>query len=1429
MKNACLSGPIPLKIGTLRNLTVLELTDYSTSSASSCPVIDFGKTPLPSSIGDATQLTKLVVSIRTLGGTIPPQIGSLTSLEELSLGSKAGGRTTAIRGPIPSAIWKLKALKTLRLEGTELTFFDDPEGDTLHDLETFSLSGSRLFYGDVSHLVNSSRKLTTLDFSNSRVTIQPSLFQKLHNLTYLNLMNVERLFWDIPDEFWASLPNLRYFSIAGAYSIIGSIGESIRYMPHLRYLNVSGSALTSTIPPEIGLCPLETLSVTKAMIMSPIPHEIGYLNRTLVHLEISDLRVSGSTIPAAIGALRRLKTLTLRSNGFIGTIPSSFALLTNLEEVRLDNNGLTGPLPAFGGYTPLLIDVHHNRLSGTIPRSIASRVWSFELSYNQFGPEIDSTLFLDNGIIQQIFMSHNSFIGPLPLLQLQKSRTKVDFSYNAFQGEVPATYCEAMDLQLSHNKLYGSLDPFLSLPCPRLRSLYIDDNDFQGTFPDVNHQLMLTTLSLRNNHFNGDLPAISPRLSYFDASGNALRAANLGEWSLSSSYRSLNYLDLSYNAIVLPNEFKSDIFGTKLTFLSLAFNDLRGARTIFPISARYALTGLDLSKYVFAPSALQVHISVSIDSNIPPYFASSITVLLNVELEIASGSHMKSTFLGGRFPTELFPNLALLKLAHNDFSGELQLTQMQSITQLDISYNRFMFEATRFSSMPLLTTLNAADNQIYGSLLLESMPNLQSANFAMNDLDQKPDFAAIGTLFRGPLRSLDITRCDRLSPMTSFDTATTGLARTATSAPSHGFPNSVTCYELAFYNQTGRNFAYDEDIFSYLQCDCNRGHFGFPPVTCYTCPSAGVTSCGGDKMVVPANNFIFVFDPSNSSSPGDILTPSETLQSASDLVTAMWTSFAAIISSERSSDDPMGSYISSLHIKFEAESCLATTIQILRGRSNCKGVEISARELRNDYKPAATLVESQCKQGSEGRLCSRCTCSGTNCWYQNGATCSKCHHVFRLSTSLPVAAALLVLLLIGMIVIMTIILRKRRTQSIMRIEHLSPAKRVLYRLIYLTTLGNVPILITFLQIVIAFTQWDSYAHLGFLSVINGESGGIGLRCLFPFLSQPLLALLAQLSLPFVIIVMLALSIGIGGYMANFLERRQQHRIRRGRGGLNRDDPLSLLHSNQEIDVEYPTSALLVSLSITVIKFFYFGTAMAAHENLFLVRQPLSGVKYLQNTPWMKSTEAAGLIMASVPAIVLIDLIIPLFFIIICWKVRDSSKLHQVRVYYGPLYETYSAPCFWWEIVNTFKKLFIAIILKAVPASDALQSALIISILSSVLLIQLTISPWKRKIENFFDSASSLLLIGALISTRTAHISHIPGVAWYMFALSVGFVFGSVVVVIWQSSTGTTEYEKRVREFEVGNVLGGQMHTVNGESHTDLWGLLGELDNGTAMN
>lgn len=333
---------------------------------------------------------------------------------------------------------------------------------------------------------------------------------------------------------------------------------------------------------------------------------------------------------------------------------------------------------------------------------------------------------------------------------------------------------------------------------------------------------------------------------------------------------------------------------------------------------------------------------------------------------------------------------------------------------------------------------------------------------------------------------------------------------------------------------------------------------------------------------------------------------------------------------------------------------------------------------------------------------------------------------------------------------------------------------------------------------------------------------LGVQCIFPLLSDPMWALLAQLSLPFLAVGIVALSIGIGSVISRIIDLKKKP-SKQARDLLSDgEEAVHLVAKAQSLAVNFPATALLTSLSITVVKFLYFGTALAAHEYLFSVPQAATGIHYLQSKPWMRYSDAWSLILASIPAILIFDLAIPLVFVIICWKVRNSFKLHAVQIYFGSLFETYHPRCFWWEIVNTLKKLSIALVLKAIPAADPIQSALVVSILSGILLIQVTMSPWRRKMENFADTASSLLLIAALIFTRPISAPHLSGVLWYIFALSIAFVISSLGTIAWQTWHGVTEYEKQqqrvLANFEL-NTQGEHNHGLSAED----WGLSSESD------
>lgn len=417
--------------------------------------------------------------------------------------------------------------------------------------------------------------------------------------------------------------------------------------------------------------------------------------------------------------------------------------------------------------------------------------------------------------------------------------------------------------------------------------------------------------------------------------------------------------------------------------------------------------------------------------------------------------------------------------------------------------------------------------------------------------------------------------------------------------------------------------------------------------------------------------------------------------------------------------------------------------------------------------------------------------------------CVKCDKVFKLSESLLLVLGAVVGAILVLSVIMWIVIRSKRTPDMRSWRELPWHKKLFHRLLFMVRLGNLPILVTFLQMLLEFTEWDAYAQIGILNLVKGESAGFGIRCLFPFLANPMAALLLQLSLPLIFLAIVAVSIGI----ASLLTRIQDSRERASNLENSSDSgsgPLLGVYQLPLKQFDYPAPALLCSLFISVIKFFYFGTALASHQYLFSDIQASTGMKYAQNHPWMTFNAAKPLIVASIPSILIFDLILPAAFIYICWRYRKNFNSYQVSLYVGTLFENFSVKCYWWEIVATLRKLSVALVMQAVSSSDALQSALVCTIIAGTLMIQVTLNPWRRKTENFADSLSSIILIAALIATRPGQPSHIKDVRYYIQALAFAFIILSLIFLIYHTVTSPADYELRMAQQRLNLELHGKV-------------------------
>lgn len=163
----------------------------------------------------------------------------------------------------------------------------------------------------------------------------------------------------------------------------------------------------------------------------------------------------------------RVAGLEIRNQGLVGELPSEISWLTALEELDL-----------WGMYIP----------SSSLPEDLwlLPNLKVLELNNCNLGGKLEPSLALLDGSLRQLVLSHNNFVGPIPI-ELY-ALTKLRF------------------LALNGNRFSGTLSPLIA-NLKSLTFLNLFGNELSGPIPNVFENFPdLVSLILAVNQFSGQLP-----------------------------------------------------------------------------------------------------------------------------------------------------------------------------------------------------------------------------------------------------------------------------------------------------------------------------------------------------------------------------------------------------------------------------------------------------------------------------------------------------------------------------------------------------------------------------------------------------------------------------------------------------------------------------------------------------------------------------------------------------------------------------------------------------------------------------------------------------------------------------------------------------------------------------------------------------------
>ncbi|KAL8127570.1 putative receptor-like protein kinase At3g47110 isoform X2 [Apium graveolens] len=407
-----LVGHVPLEIAHLANLELLALERNNLQGTFPSSVYNFSSLyefaidrnefegELQPDLGfTLPKLQKFYVGSNKFSGSLPPSISNASNLVELEMSYNN------FRGPVPKNLGSLSRLHLLNLGSNLLGEDQLPDGLSFINslincthLEELDLNENG-FGGELpKSIVNLSTTMYYLDlFENHIHGSIPLEIGKLVSLTQLDLRH-NFLTGTIPDSV-GQLSKLGALQL-GRNNISGLIPTSMSNISQLVILGLNNNLLQGSIPTELfNITTLETVSLAHNSLGGVIPVQVVGLSQQCVFLYLAQNLFRGP-LPSNIGSFKQLVELDVSNNRLTGNIPASLGGCVMLEQLYMEGNFFEGRIPlSFKALKSLLVlDMSCNNMSEEIPRFFVGLhlIQFLNLSHNKLGGEVPTEGLFSN-------------------------------------------------------------------------------------------------------------------------------------------------------------------------------------------------------------------------------------------------------------------------------------------------------------------------------------------------------------------------------------------------------------------------------------------------------------------------------------------------------------------------------------------------------------------------------------------------------------------------------------------------------------------------------------------------------------------------------------------------------------------------------------------------------------------------------------------------------------------------------------------------------------------------------------------------------------------------------------------------------------------------------------------------------------------------